>query len=84
MTYPNNSTTYKTYVLFLYFTIYRYQVIVHKPCTYVYINRKKGSWSHLTSKRWCKMTCKDRVMVQELRGSLHVPPKVQEAPSLVS
>ena len=84
MTYPRNSLTHKMYTLFLRFTIYRFQVIVHNITIRIYINRKKSSWSHLTYKRWSKTSCMVRGMVQKLRGSLHVPPKVQEVLSLAS
>ena len=54
-------------------------MIVHNINILMYIYRNKGSWSHLTYKRWRKNKCKVRVMVQMRRGTLgdsFVPPQL--------
>ena len=81
MTYPRNSMIHKIYTLLLWFTISKLQVFVHNINIRMYIYRKKGSSSHLTYKRWRKNKCKVRVMVQMLRGSLHVPPRFKRLQS---
>ena len=75
MTYQRSSMIRKTYMLFLWLSICELQVFVQNE-TYVYkyeIRRKLKS--HLTFQRWSKTTCRDRVMVQWLRGSFILPPR---------